>query len=344
MNTFDANQNSQALATEERLNHLVSVLKELDMSVSVEEIIRDMPHIDGRLRINDHVLLIEVKSQITPKEVLHIKEQLNHYRSDSNNHLMVVADYITPKSMILLKEHKINYLDQVGNMYLKLPQLFIHISGRRNASTPDHYKSRAFTKTGGAVVFQFLMDPHLVNAPQRLIAAYANVSLGTIHKVLNGLKEEGFLVRLDERTFELVQYEKLLHKWVDVLKDKILPAHIIGRFTFGNQSPKTVLESGAICDQTQWGGEPAAAILQEYLIPEDYALFTSEKDQLIKKYKLLPTKNGTITVYQKFWNHATYDGAHVHPILIYGQLMASGDSRNIESAEMIMNEFIRPNI
>ena len=335
---------NQEYITWERLDHVVSILKDLDMPIDVGVIKHDGPHIDGLIKVNGHLILLECKSQITPKEVVHIEAQLKRDRSNPDEFLMAAADYITPKAMGLLREKGINYLDKVGNMFLKLPQLFIHIDGRKNETTPAQYKSRAFTKTGGAVVFQLLMDPTLVNAPQRQIAASANVSLGTIPKVLNGLKKEGFVIRLDSQSFQIAQYEKLLNKWVDVLKDKILPANVIGNYSFGNQSPKTVLKSGLISNATQWGGEPAAAILQNYLVPEAYTIFTSEKENLIRKFKVIPAINGEITIYRKFWNQSEYNEEYVHPILIYGQLMASGESRNIESAEMIMNEYIRPNI
>lgn len=314
----------------------------IDSSIEVEIMPPANPLSDGLVKINGHLILIESKSEIYPQNVIDIESQL---RSNSNNkHLMVIANYITPKAKQALKERSLNYIDGAGNIYLKLPNLLLQIEGNKNPSTATRHRNRAFTKSGGAVVFQFLMDPELVNAPQRTIAQYANVSLGTIPKVLEGLRNEGFLVQIDEKNRQLINYEKLLDKWEKTLNDKILPTQFIQNYMPINASPQELLKKGTIGADTQWGGEAAASLLTKYLIPEQFTLFTSNKTELITKHKLVPFQEGRIKVYHKFWSHSDCQNAHVHPVLIYAQLIASGDSRNLETAEIIKNEYLRSNI
>ncbi|MEZ5021790.1 MAG: hypothetical protein R2728_00760 [Chitinophagales bacterium] len=50
------------------------------------------------------------------------------------------------------------------------------------------------------------LNPNLVNQPQRTIADYAGVSLGTVPKVIEGLKQEGFLIKLDNKNYQLINY------------------------------------------------------------------------------------------------------------------------------------------
>jgi hypothetical protein len=220
----------------------------------------------------------------------------------------------------------------------------MYIDGNKNTPVQSQYRMRAFTKAGAAVIFQFLMDPSLVNKPQRLIAQYAGVSLGTMPKVIAGLKKEGYLVQANIKTMQLINYEKLLHKWVDVLHEKLLPFQYLQRYTILKTTVQQFFKTNLITGNTQWGGEPAAALLTNYLIPQKYTLFTNEREELTKKYKLIPHPEGEIEVYRMFWKHSSYTKQHVHPVMIYAQLMASGDSRNIETAEIIFNEHIKPNL
>ncbi|PCJ01111.1 MAG: hypothetical protein COB15_01365 [Flavobacteriales bacterium] len=316
-------------------------VQRIDVDVKILE--HQNKAVDGLVRINNHQVIIEFKQEINPQNITSVEAQLLQHTT--GEYLMAMANYITPKAKELLVEKNINFLDRAGNMYLDIPGMLIRIDGNSNNSViSESYKTRAFSKSGGAVVFQFLMDPQLVNAPQRTIAKYAGVSLGTIPKVFEGLKKEGFLIRLNKKEFKLVEYEKLLNKWVGVLNDKILPANFIQNYKPATISAKMLLIDGYVNGNTQWGGEAAAALLTAYLTPEAYTIFTSNKEELLKKYKLVPAQNGEIAVYNKFWNHSDSNRDHVHPVLVYAQLMATGDSRNIETAEMILNADIRPNL
>jgi hypothetical protein len=322
---------------------LKNSLEAQKIDVNVKILKHQTKSVNGLVKINNTPVLIEFKQEINPQNIASVAAQLLQYTT--GEHLMAMANYITPKAKELLIEKNINFLDRAGNMYLEIPGMLIRIEGKSNSSIVSAaYKGRAFSKSGGAVVFQFLMDPQLVNAPQRTIAKYAGVSLGTIPKVFEGLKKDGFLVKLNKKDFKLVEYEKLLNRWIEVLDEKILPANFIQNYKPVTTSAKLLLTDGVVNGETQWGGEAAAALLTSYLTPEQYTLFTSNKEELLKKYKLVPAQNGEIAVYKKFWNHSEYNRDYVHPILVYAQLIATGDSRNIETAEMIFNAEIRPKL
>lgn len=318
---------------------LKQVLEEQKMQITFVILSQASGEMNASVKVNSHILFIEHKSEIT---LQHVKKIENKQKSiTEEGFLMAIANYISPKAKVLLKEKSINYLDKAGNIFLKLPDLAIYIEGYKNTSLLPQYRSRAFTKSGGAVVFQFLMEPDLVNAPQRQISAYAGVSLGTIPKVFEGLRHGGFLIKLDNKTKQLINYEKLLHKWIELLNDKILPAHYIQQYRVANSTTKKLLKAGILQEETQWGGEAAASLLTQHLIPGTYSLFTSNKSKLLTKYGIIPDQEGEISVYNKFWSHSSCKKAHVHPILVYGQLMADEDSRNRETAEIIYNEHIR---
>ncbi len=333
----------KSIAKYNPIQHLKEILEQQALDVSLKELPAGPDRIDAVIKLNDQLLYLVTKREITPVNLSKVLEEIKTRFKENN--ILLAGGYITPKAKELLREKQVNYLDSAGNMYLKLNTLLIHIEGKSAPSVPGRYKSRAFSKAGGAVVFQFLRDPQLVNEPQRLIAGYAGVSLGTVPKVFEGLQKEKFLIKLDKNKWELSNKEGLLLKWTEVLREKILPSKFLGNFKPAGRSMQQMLTVKEIKETGfKWGGEPAAAMLTNYLIAEKFSLFVPTKENIIKKYKLVPSPTGELELYEKFWNHPEDDQPYVHPILIYAQLMATGESRNIETAEIILNEHIRPNL
>ena len=59
-------------------------------------------------------------------------------------------------------------------------------------------------------------------------------------------------------------------------------------------------------------------------------------------YRLLPDDEGNIWVYDKFW---TMDFNNIAPAeLVYTDLMINDDKRSKETAKLIFDEYIQPNI
>ena len=70
--------------------------------------------------------------------------------------------------------------------------------------------NRAFTKTGLKVIFHFLLNDNQLNQTYREIANKAGVGLGNINYVINGLKENGYLVNLNDNHYKLTNKPGLL--------------------------------------------------------------------------------------------------------------------------------------
>jgi hypothetical protein len=95
--------------------------------------------------------------------------------------------------------------------------------------------------------------------------------------------------------------------------------------------------------KTVWGGEPAADLLTNHLRPEKFILYTKEnRTDLIKNYRLMPDINGEVEVLEMFWEQK--DEKTAPPLLVYADLMLEGGKRNKETAEIIYNEYIQPNL
>ena len=82
----------------------------------------------------------------------------------------------------------------------------------------------------------------------------------------------------------------------------------------------------------------AAAKLTKYLRPERATIYTRDKPgQLLLTNRLKRDPDGDVEILEAFWQ-IDYDWPHpglVPPLLIYADLLATGEARNIETARMI---------
>ena len=135
----------------------------------------------------------EIKKEIRKHHIPQLKEL-----QDKVGPLMLVAERLYPNIKKLLNEARIDWIDVAGNIHLKEGETLIWID--RHTTTPiQQKKNRAFTKTGLKVVFLFLHDETWLNKTYREIAEAADVALGNIKHVLDGLKEHDFILARNKK-------------------------------------------------------------------------------------------------------------------------------------------------
>lgn len=94
--------------------------------------------------------------------------------------------------------------------------------------------------------------------------------------------------------------------------------------------------------KTVWGGEPTGDLLNNYLHPAEFTLYTDEsRNELIKNYKLIPDEKGNVIVYQKFWKWDNSIQNTAPPLIVYTYLMVISDRRCIETAQKIYDEYLQ---
>lgn len=282
-----------------------------------------------------YTAVIEAKKEIRGYQLPHIEKLKKQHPN-----LLVVAENIYPKMKQELKQLGINYLETNGNVFFKDKGLFLWIECQVAKTTEKPKTGRAFTKTGLRLIFQFLTNEDLINLTYREMAEATGVGFGNINIIMTDLKEQGFLVPLDKQNFLLARKKQLLEKWMIGYEQKLKPGLYIGNFRFVNE--KDFIEWNVLelkQDRTWWGGEPGGNMLTNYLQPGRLTLYTLEKRaELMKNYKMVPDANGNIEVYQKFWKYEEVKDAFVPTLLIYADLMLTGERRCIETAQKIWNE------
>ena len=302
--------------------------------------------LDGEVRLlfnnGTELLTVEIKREIRNHQL----EQIRHLAARHKN-LMLIADTIFPKIKDELRKLGIGYLDTAGNIFLQTAKHYLWIEGHKKEKTQTTKVNRAFTPTGLKAIYLFLIDENILNQPQRIIAEEAGIALGNINYIINGLKEQEFLIEKGRKQFQLINKKQLVEKWMVAFEEKLKPTLHIGNFRFlKNDDEKRWGEIPLKPDHTYWGGEPAGEILTNFLVPEIFTLFTDEtRNNLIKNYRLVPENTGNIKVYKKFWKgQATFNAYVVHPLLAYADLMNTGNSRCMETAKIIYDQRLKENL
>ncbi len=281
----------------------------------------------------DQKFIAEIKQRLTNATLGAAVHQLDRIQGKK----LILTEYVNPLMAERLREMDIAFLDTVGNAYVNVPPVYVYIKGKRPPKLlQKRLLTRAFQPTGLRVVFAFLCNPRLVNAPYRDIAKAATVALGTVGWVMTDLRELGFIVDMGKRGRRLIDRELLLERWVTAYPENLRPKLFIGKYKAPNKDWWNFVnphDFGAY-----WGGEVAAAQLTHYLNPEKVTIYLRDKiADLQLAYKLKKDPNGEVELLKIFWDiepGRTKQEA-VPPFLVYADLLASGDPRNIETAKII---------
>lgn len=271
----------------------------------------------------------------------HIARLLNLL--NQNKKVIVLANTILPKFKQELRNLGINYIDAVGNAYLKYDSYFIWLDGRKQTESKFYSRAKPFSKTGLKVIFHLLLLDNLLNATIREIAKIADVSLDTVHKTISGLKDLKFIIPANKDTLIWDNKKELVDRWINEYESRLKPTLHVGNFRFFKEEEfHTWKEIHFKSTMTKWGGEPAGDLLTNYLKPEILTIYTDEsKLDWIRNYKLVPDPKGYIEIYERFWYEDHEKVPFAPPLLIYADLINTSNRRNIETAKKIYEQYLQ---
>ena len=261
---------------------------------------------------------------------------------------LLVTDHLLSGLRERLRLNGFSYLDETGNIFLKGKGLLILVEAGSREKPERRVKAenRAFTKTGLPLVFDILQNPDGLKKTRRELAELYGMAVGNVHNVLEGLQHGGYLVGTGttrNKQYRLVDKRRLLNAWILAYGEELKPDLYVGGFRFlkeeGPESWKTLSFRN---NRTVWGGEPAADLLTQYLRPAELTIYTEEETRhLLKTYRLVPDETGTIKVYRKFWQYEDKETPGVAPVLlVYADLLLTGDPRSAETAQKIYDEYL----
>jgi hypothetical protein len=299
-----------------------------------------------RLTYGAHEALyaVEVKRAVRPATLGTVLHQLERLGQQA----LLVTDYVTPPMAETLRARRVPFLDAAGNAYLEHPGVLIWVKGQKPAAPlVPQALGRAFQPTGLQVVFALLCDPARINLPYRELATLAGVAHGTVGWVIPDLQQQGFVAKYKGKraTRRLYYLDRLLAQWADAYARQLRPRLLIGRYyvpTLDGWRDWPLAQHGAL-----WGGEPAGALLTKYLRPGELTIYADKLPGLLAaQQKFLKTpeagQTAVVEVRRKFWNFpGDVERADVTPpVLVYADLLATGDGRCIDTAKLVYDEHV----
>jgi hypothetical protein len=262
--------------------------------------------------------------------------------------LMLVTQHVTPRLADDLIAKGIPFLDTAGNVYLHEPEATIMIVGRSKPTLSRKDRaSRSTTPKGLRVTFALLTQPGLVHAPYRTIADRSAVALNTVNLAMDDLMDRGLVVLKGTRRV-VADRRRLIDEWVSLFPTRLRPKLSPRRFTSWANATNWWGEPGVFGHDARLGGEAGADILTHEIKPASLTIYAHGgiTPRLMATGMLRPDDRGNVEVLDAFWPAKAEDGWDLanrevaHPLLVYSDLITSGDDRNRGAAQTIYDRYL----
>ena len=316
--------------------------KEVNVNIALgpQQTLQDGKIIDAVLRIDFFDKPIEYWVEVKATVTNITAGQLAHQFEGNLAKWILVTRYVQPQLAKTLRDLRIQFIDTVGNAYINDPPILIFIRGnKQEPNLAFKTEEGMLGRAGIQVIFAFLCKRELCNAPYRDIAEQTQVALGAVAKVMKEITAQGFLIDTNDKQRRIIRKKELLDKWLVAYAEKLRPKKLIDKFT--GTKPDFWRDAELEHFDAQWGGEVAAYLLTRYLKPEIVTIYTRRPiHDLTLGLKLRQDKKGNIELRERFWKceNPELDKTIVPPLLVYADLMATGEARNIEAARHLFND------
>ncbi|MDO8549703.1 MAG: type IV toxin-antitoxin system AbiEi family antitoxin [Ignavibacteria bacterium] len=296
--------------------------------------------VDARVRIPKIKVnfYAEIKINITNQTLGAVVHQIKELTKGGNE--LLITHYVTPQIAERLKGMNMQFLDTAGNAFINLPNLFLYIKGNKTKEDFVREKPvRAFQPAGLQLIYALICNPGLENKPYRMMAEKAMIANGAVTLVVKDLKKLGYLIDMGKQGRRIINKKELLNRWVNLYAELLRPKLLLGIYRTDNTDWWKQQDITNI--KGLYGGETAAALLTKYLKPQNHTIYAEKNyGKLLLQLKLKNDPHGNVEVLEKFWNFNDVMEKNniVNPVLIYADLLATGDNRNIETAKLVYDK------
>lgn len=289
-------------------------------------------------QIKEERFVVDVKPEITQGNKGIVLQQLKDASREENLPVLLITKYIPSVIAKSFVEEGINYIDVAGNCNIQHNSIVLIVDGKKTERLPKTNQPRAFQEAGIKLIYCLLVNPDNINKSFRGLSELSQISLGSVSTIIQELVDSKFILKTKNKKV-LKNKINLLERWVVAYNDVLRPKIFMKRMNFMSKSECSNWSSmklSSVSGKTLWGAECAASIMTQNLTPANFTIYTDATWQSLgKSLKFIPDENGKIEILRLFYD--TEEGNTVSPLLTYADLMGSGDSRNIETAEIILN-------
>lgn len=290
------------------------------------------------------LLAVEFKSHLSHGIIDHLVARARQAAEP----VLILAPHIGAGIGTKLAEAGINYLDRHGNCHLALGTLYLHVEGRTGSPQPTSEKG--LRSPGYQVLFAYLAEPALLDAPIRTVAEAAGVSRKPPSEVRQRLIDDAYVIETASGC-RWLQHRKddALNLWLRGYEASVRPSLVWG--TYRTKENPDELEKRITTSfptlgipDFRWGGTTAGFRLSKhYRGPRTTVHVHSTPGDLRNRLRAVTDPHGNLVVMDAFgslnWRPETET---VHPLLVYSEMLREGDERAREAAEELFEEVIRP--
>ena len=326
---------------------------------------RSLLDAEVELHIDDAIRTYQIKCKTVIDRKIQIKQVCQQFdemkedrnlapgvisvKNDKEVRRLLIAPYISREIAEYCKECELEFIDSIGNSYLRSPGILVFITGEKyeRGQQPIESPKTHSSLSGQRVALALLCKPELAGATFKEIASISGVSVGAAHKALENLTLRSYLVKDQSVRRRLIQSERLFYEWALNYPVTLRATLTTRRFTAPESNwweRANITEFGGV-----WGGEVAAKHLTSYLKPETQTIYVPSSSMaaaikgIATHCRLRADPRGKIEIIEKFWNDDIYPNTDTAPpILVYSELMALLDPRVDEAAKILKEKWIDP--
>lgn len=259
---------------------------------------------------------------------------------NSSARLVLVSEYVSPAQAERLRQLNISFFDTAGNAYFNDSGVYVFVSGNKTEVNREKPLG-LFRPAGIKLLLAFLIQPGLENADYRTIAGDTGVPRTTVGELMADLEKAGYLLRRGNSRF-LMNKQELIKRWVEEYSEKFRVKLKPVRY----HSTKLIGRWWENIDITEykavWGGEAGGARLTMHLKPQTATIYAdSTLSRLQAIHGLVRDERGEIEILKKFWKFGEI-GNVAPPLVVYADLLATADERNLETAQIIYDKYLAP--
>lgn len=258
---------------------------------------------------------------------------------------ILFAPYVPGKIGQHLAAQGANYIDLEGNCHVRLGDRYVAVIEGRLPRRKEP-EGRGLRAAGYQVLFAVLAKPELLNEGIVRIGDLAGVGKTTVAETLAKLEREGFLATV-RNCRRLVKPGAVLDRWLVGYTNAVRPRLLIGRYRTQDKDPQDlehrieqVLENDA---EWAWGGGAAAMRLTRHYRGETTTIHLTNPDlDLPRRLRAQRDAEGPL-VLLKVPGRLAFGGVlprTVHPLLVYTELLTTGNERGRETALEIRQRYL----
>lgn len=247
---------------------------------------------------------------------------------------LLITDGLNESTERFLRKTKVNFCDTAGNLHLCIGDMTM--DNYAKIDNPKMPTANLMTEAALKVILAILANYELIGLPIRHIAAFCGVSVGTVQRVIEVLKQNQIVFETGKGRC-LKNRKELLEIWVRGFNMVLKPKYTLGTAEFRKNPTQQSIKNEKLPEGVFWGGEPYAFLVDGYLAPETYSLYTTyDYKETCRVCGLVPMPGGRATVFKRFWNDEIDSWNTTRELVAYAELMGSGNSRCIDAAKRLM--------